>query len=356
LSPIPLADRTADCDQFMMDLQRRPSGSLPPTGAARGLSDRNAAIFVRLVAENRLSRDIAVTCRGKNDGAGAQASRVVSGMLMARFAGCRYLHSPFVSMDHAEGAREDWAQRWERFLNFGDDETLVPEDAEMVSLSAAIGDPAAYAGRPIVVVERAFILPNDVPTEINESLRSDLRARYWRSPKTAIPSHRAATGFTVAIHLRRGDVNTALNSYRYIPDEIVLRNIARLRQALAPFGRPITLNLYSEGAVADFAAFADAGCTLHISEDPFETLHNMVTADILVGGNSSFSHLAALLSRGIVLDRRRRPPRCLDVLRRRADGTISIKLVRRALRNRMGWLERQLYRARHWWRLLSSTR
>jgi hypothetical protein len=353
---IPLADLTADCDQFMMDLQQRYSGCLPPPSTRRGPSDRNATIFARLVAEGRLSPDIAVTCRGKNDGAGAQASRVVSAMLMARIAGCRYLHSPFVNMGHAEGTREDWAQRWERFLNFGDGETLVPEDAEMVSLSAAIGDPAAYAGRPIVVVERAFILPNDVPTEINESLRSDLRARYWRSPKTAIPSHRAASGFTVAIHLRRGDVNTTRNTNRYIADEVVLRHIARLRRALAPFGRPATLNLYSEGAEADFGAFADAGCALHISEDPFEALHNMVIADIFIGGYSNFSYLAALLSRGIVLDHRRRAPRFSNWLRRRADGTISIKHVRRALRGRMGWLERQLYRARRWWWLSSSTK
>src|SRR3546814_2874244 len=44
----------------------------------------------------------------------SQALAVVSAMVLARFAGCRYVHSPFASMAHAPGEPADWAQRLER--------------------------------------------------------------------------------------------------------------------------------------------------------------------------------------------------------------------------------------------------
>jgi hypothetical protein len=333
-----------------MDLAQGQSGALPPPNKYGNFPVMTLA---RLIAEGRLSPDIGVSCRGKNDGAGAQAGRIISAMLAARFAGCRYRHSPFVSMGHSESTREDWARRWERFLNFGDGETLLPEDAETVPLSAVIARPAAYAGRPVVIVERVFHLPPDIHTETRKGLQRDLRAKYWRSPKAEIPSHRAASGFTIAVHLRRGDVTGTSNAHRYVRNEVMLRHIARLRRAMAPFGRPLTINLYSEGIVADFQAFADAGCNLHISEDAFETFHNMVTADILMIAHSSFSHLAGILSQGIVLDHRVRAVQFPGWLHRRGSGEIAINRLRRAILDRTSWRERQFYRARRWWRLVS---
>jgi hypothetical protein len=305
-------------------------------------------LLARLIAERRLSPEIGVTCRGKVDGAGAQATAKISAMAVAKFVGCRYFHAPFTSMSHAEGAREDWAQRWEAFLNLGAGERMVPEDAEPVRLAAAVADPALYAGRPIVIVERMFRLPGAANWRVRDGLRDALRAKYWGSPKTAIPSHRAPAGFTAAIHVRRGDVNPHSHVERYVRDEAVLRHVARLREAMAPFGRPLNINIYSEGAAEDFRAFADAGCNLHISADTFETFHNMVTADILMSATSTFSYVAALLSRGIVLDHRGRAPEVANWLHRRPDGNIPVKRLRRAMLERVGWVERARYRVRLW--------
>lgn len=305
----------------------------------------HAAVFARLVAEGRFAPQLGVTCRGRGDGAGQQAMAVISAMMLARFAGCRYLHSPFARMHHAEGTPEDWARQWEAFFNFDDGETSVPADAELVQLAAAIERPDTYAGRPIVVFRPLFNLPGEA-AQIGEGLRGELRRKYWRSSKATIPSHCSVAGFTAAIHLRRGDVTLIASGHRFVRDDTMLRHIARLRRAVAPLGRPLTLNLYSEGDTADFGAFADAGCNLHISEDPFETLHNMVTADILLSAPSNFSYIAALLSQGIVLDHRRRAPPSSNFQRRRADANISIKQLRRALLSRMGWMDRCAYRVR----------
>ena len=326
------------------------SASDPRFGPVGRISSEATVAFARLIAARRLHPDTAVTCRGRSDGAGQQAIAVASAMMLARYAGCRYRHTPFVSMAHAEGSREQWAARWERFFNLGDGEVPVPADAELVTLSAIVADPAAFAGRPVVVAEPLFHLPHEAAIQVGEALRADLRARYWRSPKDKIASHRAPRGLTVAIHLRRGDVNPQRHRHLYVPDATMLRQIARVRRALAPFGGPLALNLYSEGDAADFRAFAEAGCTLHIGSDPFETLHNMVTADVLVGTPSNFSYIAGLLSRGIMVDAKPRKVPLKDWVRRNGKRDIPIRHLRRALARRLSWPQRCAYRLRLWWR------
>jgi hypothetical protein len=304
-----------------------------------------AKVLAPLIADGRLH--VGVTCSGKSDGAGAQAMAVISAMALARFLNCRYVHTAFTSMAHAEGSREDWAQRWETFLNFGHGETPAGDDAEFVSLADLTNDPDAYTGRPIVIVERVFGLPKAHVARMRDALRPDLRTKYWRSSKAAIPSHRGpAGGLTVAIHVRRGDVNRTQNVNRYAPDEAVLRQIERLKRALAPFGGPLTLNLYSEGEEKDFRRFAEAGCRLHVSQDSFETFHNMVTADILLGGYSSFTYVAGILSEGIVLDHRVNTPQLTNWIARRHNRDLSIKRLRKALLKRLSWWERMAFRVR----------
>lgn len=329
------------------------SGPDPKAGFAECSPSETAVAFARLIAARRLHPDTAVTCSGRCDGAGQQAIAVISAMMLARYAGCRYCHTPFTSMGHAEGSHEEWATRWERFFNLGAGEVPVPAGVELVALSALVADPAAYADRPVVVAQPLFPLLHEAAIQIGDALRADLRMRYWQIPKDAIASHRAPRGLTVAIHLRRGDVSPQSHRHRYVPNERMLRQIERVRRALAPFGEPLTFNLYSEGDAADFRAFTEAGCALYIGSDPFETLHNMVTADVLIGTPSNFSYIAGLLSRGIVAGATTRRVPLTNWVRRNGKRDVPVRQLRRALAQRLSWQQRCSYRLRLFWRRIA---
>jgi hypothetical protein len=304
----------------------------------------------RLAVEGRLGPGLSVTCRGKVDGTGSQAMSIISAMVVARHLGCRYLHSSFATMKHGGADRQDWAARWERFLNFGDGEERVPEDADVIRLAELVKNPDAYRGRSIVVAEKRFVFLGADTARVLDTLRTDLRAKYWRSDKSAVPLHRELPGgVNVAVHVRRGDIREG--NRRYVKDNAVLQSIKRVRWALAPLGRPVQINIYSEGIPEDFRVYQDLGCRLQIGVDTFETFHNMVVADIFVQGRSTFSGIAGLLSEGIVIAPKKWPDSLPDWQFPRAGGELSIQRLRKALLRPLGWRDRWAYRARrlHRW-------
>lgn len=331
--------------------------SMPTLGAGNKGNQKHVLVgrrdfeqLVSLIAQGRVARNIAFACARRTDGAGGQGMAIVACMALARYSGCRYLHAPFVTMAHALGAPEDWALRWERFLNFGDGEATVPADAEPITLEELVHHPEAYQDRPVVVAQRMFYLPRKPLAPVLDALRSDLRTRYQRSDKSGMTLHRGPPGSTiVAVHLRRGDVTEASVSHRYVPEKTALNTILRLRKAVAPLGRPLHINLYSQGAKEQFQAFADIGCHLRIDVDPFETFHNLVAADILLMGKSKFSRLAGLLSDGIVVTAERRAYWLSNWQRRRKNDQLSMRRLQSALLADAGWLERTAFQARCWW-------
>jgi hypothetical protein len=101
----------------------------------------------------------------------------------------------------------------------------------------------------------------------------------------------------VAIHIRRGDVGER-DVERFTPNATVLQRMEQVSRALASI--PHEMHVFSEGRRDDFGPIGDRA-VLHLNGDVFECLHNLIAADIFLMAKSSFSYIAALLARGIVI-------------------------------------------------------
>jgi len=240
-----------------------------------------------------------VTCAGKVDGAGAQAQAVVSVMLFARAVGARYVHTPFSVIDHNPDSSPDWQARWERFFNFGVGE--LP--------AAALHDrgmPRVQVVSPFQVTSTGVLyeIPHCYATwalgrALLPGLLAELRGRLLADKPVVAASH---NGLRVAIHMRRGDVTEdGPHARRFTETATIERLFQGLERALRMADVPFSATLYSQGDPAQFSALAEQGVIIDTRDDPFETFMQLVTADVLVTAKSSFSYLAGLLSRGVVL-------------------------------------------------------
>ena len=283
---------------------------------------------------------ISITCLGRHDGAGAQALGVISALLWAEATGARYLHTPFAQMAHrVDATREEWAARWERFLNLGHGEPRVPRNARIIPARDLLTRPETLA-KPGTVVAASYFHWREFQTpEALDRLRPLLRQKYFSRSKSGVRIHRGAPGgLMVAIHVRRGDITEDRRDF-YTHNDLVMNTIEGVRAVARDLGRTLHLNLFSEGPEDMFAPFAAADCTLHLDRDPFEALHNMVSADILVQAKSSFSYLAGMIATGIVLHERYATNAAGDAFYRHApdwivrDGTGAFD--RDALRRRL---------------------
>lgn len=264
-------------------------------------ADRHVQRLLQLMRQ-RPELEIRIACAARTDGIGRQALCVISALAFAHRHRCQYLHIPFSDVAHADGDPATWSQRWEAFLGLGHGETILPADTEPVPIKdflAAHRRDRRHAHGPLaVVVSGNFGLGGIVAAR--HWLLPRLRAKYHASDKAALLLFRDTRSINVAVHVRRGDVGA--HNARHVSDAAVLRTIAQVRAATTSIGRDAAIHLFSDGTPEQFAAYSEAGCTLHLGIDPFATFHNLFAADLLVSAPSAFSHLAALLSEGIVLN------------------------------------------------------
>jgi hypothetical protein len=324
-------------------------GKTAVTGTKWSDGIRNPARVLLEVSEllraGRLGNDVAVTCLGRRDGVGQQARSVISAMNYAYAAGCSYLHSPFRDIEHAEGDREEWTRRWESFLNLAAGERILQDDAVLVTPWDVAASPETYAGRSIVIYSHEFVALGSARP------RSELRAKYWQSPKDGILLHRGPPGtLTAAVHVRRGDVTPSNYGHLYVADEVILSTIAQLRDVTEKLRQPLHINVYSEGPPEMFRAFAAAGCRLHLDTDPFEAFHNLVTADILLPAPSGFSRTAAMLSEAILIHGMEPPPDRSRFVMRHGDGSFSRKKLRKAMWPALSWRAKMAFKMGRFWR------
>jgi hypothetical protein len=258
---------------------------------------------IRFLAKRLLSssNNAYITCRGKKDGIGAQTQAVLSTLLFAHDMGIRYVHTPFVSIEHGSKDDAGWAQQWEEFFSFGLDEIALSNVRDLGVRCIKLTDCRNVGGAK----DALFVIPHchayaDLFPNRYRALRASLSRKYHHSPKNIYASHRSDGVLNVAVHIRRGDVSSEGEfSDRYTHNQLILSVLRRVNRLLEGMGTRVRYNIYSQGNVEEFSFLAELPVAFYLNHCLFTTFHNMVEADILFMSKSSLSYSIAVFSQGV---------------------------------------------------------
>lgn len=245
-----------------------------------------------------------ITCSGKHDGAGAQALAILSTLLFSHDVGLQYVHTPFTSIQHNPDDDPAWEAKWEQFFNLGKDELSLDHAAssglEQVRLRNLTDLPfTAPAPNTLFVLKHCHTYANRFPDRYL-GIIDTITSKYYSSSKAGLRSYYDRSRLNVAVHVRRGDVDShGPNASRYTRNDFICALLRDVVSASSSSGLPVSACLYSEGSPHEFGPLQDMDIDFHLNECPFATFHNLVTADVLLMAKSTFSYLAGLYSRGV---------------------------------------------------------
>lgn len=253
---------------------------------------------------------------------GHQLKDVFTGRIVSELTNTRYLHTPLIDPE------------WDLFLGLGKDAvrsdeitlenfTVVQSLAtntwtgmSAVRLAAFIKEIADSTGQGEVVAvfpasarvqlyqvygwERNGMVAEGSFSRILGRIRVNYQAA--RHPKKkARPRWKAGDPLVIGVHIRRGDAST--RNDRLMPLSYYTNIMIGL---LAKFeGCSVEFEIHSSGSEAGMEEIVQAmqavspACRFKLNSCPFESFHEMVTADVLVTGHSSFGDWAGYLSQGI---------------------------------------------------------
>lgn len=242
-----------------------------------------------------------ITCAGNNDGVGAQVHAVFSTMLFAKLYDLTYIHTPFTSIQHNASGIEDWENKWEHFFSIGTGETAIRSATAVLPTAQPLRHPLLLWKKPGVLysVRNCHECTDLVPDQY-DLIRTELQQKFFAGKEFKTPPG-AGHIKHIAVHIRRGDVSSGMNSDRYTNVETIIQVLEQIFIFMSDNRIPYKLHIYSQGKAEEFALFDRYQPVMHLSENEYDSFFGLVSADILVMAKSSFSYAAALLSRGIII-------------------------------------------------------
>lgn len=128
-----------------------------------------------------------------------------------------------------------------------------------------------------------------------------LRERYFAKEHPKKVSYFSADVINIAVHIRRDDAS--MENQRFLPLSYYQSLLQKLDILLQDY--PHEFHVYSLGSDEEMEQIKTSLDTVsshvkyHLNESGMEAIHHMAIADVLLVGNSSFSHWPGFLSRGI---------------------------------------------------------
>lgn len=231
-----------------------------------------------------------IMCTCKCDGVGSQMQGKLSAYAFAMASRRTYVHTPMVvSYGHfPEDQTDRILAELENLFNLGQDEMSISE--------------AANANITVCSVEHCHTYMDEGGNTCYESVKHEMLRKYLSSPKPPLPFD--LSKLTIALHVRRGDVDVARESGRFLQNDHYARALDAIKLGLPPELRHnLDIALFSEGNASHFRSITSThqDVQLNLNTDIPQTLHSLISADILVLSKSSFSYLAGLYNPGVVI-------------------------------------------------------
>jgi hypothetical protein len=236
--------------------------------------------------------------------------------LLARDLGLTFAHSPFLPSPHSEGVD------WDAFLGFGVDEVQAgnlfrgPGLRTVYLPPLALNTPTDRLALQTLVCD---VYPQDslifhlgtglyLNSQLDQAptMPGVYRDKYWRARRAApMRTNWSADEIHVAVHVRRGDIASLKDrnapgwERRWVDASYYIRLLGALRDQLPAQTR---LHVYTDGTpleVRELAVFPRTD--FHVREDPRQSFHDLIVADVLVVSSSAFAITAGKISAGLKL-------------------------------------------------------
>lgn len=278
--------------------------------------------IIRLMSSGRIHRESALTSTIEEDGFGAQALARLSLKAVAHERGIQYVHTPFTKLDHSEGDHAEWLVRCERALDLGRGHVHRNNSPySVVDGFEFVANKQMWQRPTVIAVKHALTYCNRSPIVYDRVVRRDLRVSF-------------ASRIKVAVHVRRGDVSSTINSHRYTSDAAIARAVEGVIQSLNAAGQSCDVSVYTNAADGELSELAKLGCSISRDIGALETFDALRSADILLTAKSAFSYVAALYSSGVVIYEAYREQPQDNWIVRNKDGSFSRQALLVALESR----------------------
>jgi len=236
-----------------------------------------------------ISRESSLTSTVRKDGFGSQALSRVSIQAAAKDLGVAYVHTPFVSVAHAEMEPTLWRDRCEELLLLGQGCTPISEARHPVVHAMEFFKNKSLWGQPHVIQVRRMLSYCNRSPAVYQGVIDPHNLAAERSQ------------LRVAVHVRRGDISSKSTGHRFTSNDTIAHTIRRLRATIEQIGQTCSIEVFTNAKPDELANLAHLVDRIDNNLGALETFEKMREADILLTAKSAFSYLAALYSGGVVI-------------------------------------------------------
>jgi hypothetical protein len=284
--------------------------------------------FSRLLKAGAIGRRCKVMANGKNDGAGSQAQAAMSAICFAHAHGLEYIHRPFTSIAHAEMEMTCWVRQCEDYFHLGHGSRHMGDiRCPILPLDQIVRDQRLWS-EDVVAAAPHYLHYCNQDAQAWEQVLPTIRRNY-RANKGS-PIHDV---FTIAVHIRRGDVSLENKKVAraFTPNTSFINTLETITQLLSDRVSEYRIRVFSQGDRGMFAEFQRLGCEFCLDQPALWSHRELADANVLVMSQGSFSYTAAQLNEGIVLYDPQKYRQMRDWIVRTSDGLFDKGLFSRRL-------------------------